>query len=529
MAQQLPVGIQSFQQIREENMAYVDKTEGIAALAAQTGCFFLSRPRRFGKSLLVSTLKALWQGRREWFDGLWIGEGERWHWQEHPVLVIDFNGLSVGNPEELRISLEEHLDELAANADLTLHNRTLGRKFRELILHLAESSGKQVVVLVDEYDRAIVHHLGQGEEALAIAREHQKVLREFFVVLKDQDVASCLRFAFMTGISRFSKLSVFSALNQFRDLSMHSAHASLIGITEPEISRFFGTLVDEMAAARNQTSSELLDELRALYNGYCFTAGGELVYNPFSLLSCLANHKPDEYWFDTATPAFLIQLLQQDSVDLTGLDGLAVPDEIFGVYDLESLNPVSLLFQTGYLTIKEEVGDDIFRLGYPNKEVRKGFLRRLTASEMERAGAKNLMPMYQLGLHLESGDLEGFFEIIAGLFASIPYEQAARLNEANFHALFYLMLTMAGVQTQAELLTNVGRIDLALDGRERVHIFEFKCGQSAEAGLQQIKAKGYAERWLGCGKPILAVGVGFDSETRNLSGWKTADLTKLVG
>ena len=220
----------------------------------------------------------------------------------------------------------------------------------------------------------------------------------------------------------------------------------------------------------------------------------------------------------------MISLLQKNAVDLTTVDGLTVPERVFGVYDLDSLNPISLLFQTGYLTIKELVSGDIFRLGYPNKEVRAGFLNRLTASELERAGARDLMPMYQLGLHLESGDFQAFFEIVTGLFASIPYEQAARLNEANFHALFYLMLTMAGIESRAELLTNKGRIDLALEEKERVTIFEFKCGQSAEAGVAQIKEKGYAERWEGSGKAVRAVGVGFDAETRNLSGWKLEEV-----
>ena len=389
MEHQLPVGILSFEQIREGKMAYVDKTEGVADLVAQSGCFFLSRPRRFGKSLLVSTIKCLWQGRRELFEGLWIGEGDRWHWDPHPVVVIDFNGLAVANPEELRASLKEALERMGEEAGIALQEPTLVRKLRELILGLADRTGKQVIFLVDEYDRAIVHHLGQGEEAMAIAREHQKILREFFVVLKDSEVTSRLRYAFMTGISRFSKLSVFSAVNQFEDLSMDARYATLLGLTEEEIGQYLDRYLEEMRAATGQSRAELQADLRALYNGYRFAAGGALVYNPFSLLICLRKQQLDEYWFDTATPSFLIQLLQRDSVDLTALDGMEVPDEVFGVYNLESLDPVALLFQTGYLTIKERVGDDIYRLGFPNKEVRRGMLRRLTASEFERAGAKN--------------------------------------------------------------------------------------------------------------------------------------------
>ncbi len=524
MNAQLPVGIQSFEQIREEGMGYVDKTEGIAKLAGQSGCFFLSRPRRFGKSLLVSTLKCLWQGRRELFEGLWIGEGERWRWQPHPVIVIDFNGLAVDSPENLEKTLRSQLDELAADHQLTLGEDTVPTKFRELIVGLAEQTGRKVVFLVDEYDRAIVHHLGQGDAAMEIARANQKILREFFVVLKDAAVASHLGYAFMTGISRFSKLSVFSAVNQFRDISMSGHYADLIGITEPEIERDLMPYLDAMREETGQSRAELLDQLRAVYNGYRFTAKESLVYNPFSLLSCLANGEIDEYWFDTATPSFLIQLLQQSEIDLTTVDGLEVPEQVFGIYDLDSLDPIALLFQTGYLTIQAKVTDTVFRLGFPNREVRSGFLSRLTTSELQRAGAKNVLPIYKLDHYLETGDLDRFFEVLTGLFSSVPYEQAARLHEANFHALFYLILRMAGVKCESELLTNQGRIDLALESRERVSIFEFKCGQTAAEGLAQIKDKGYAERWQGTEKPVFGIGVGFDVETRNISGWEMEEL-----
>ena len=272
-------------------MAYVDKTQGIADLVADSGCFFLSRPRRFGKSLLVSTLKCLWEGRRELFEGLWIGEGDRWHWEPHPVVMIDFNGLAVGNPEELRISMEDSLNRKAGDAGLTLSSRTISGKFEELILGLAKSTGRKVVLLVDEYDRPIVHHLGQDDKAMAIAREHQKLLREFFVVLKDAEVASKLRWAFMTGISRFSKLSVFSALNQFQDISLNGAYATLIGITEPEIDRYFEPYLKKMCADTGRTQDQLLADLRAFYNGYRFVAGGDQVYNPFSSAAVPANPK----------------------------------------------------------------------------------------------------------------------------------------------------------------------------------------------------------------------------------------------
>ena len=528
MARQLPIGIQSFERIREDGMTYVDKTEGISRLVDQSGCFFLSRPRRFGKSLLVSTLKCLWQGRRELFEGLWIDEKDRWHWEPHPVVVIDFNGLAVDSPERLRMSLEDAIRWNAKEGGVTLTQRTVPGQFQELLLGLEEKTGKKVIFLVDEYDRAIVHYLGQGEQAMAVAKENQKILREFFVVLKDEKVNSVLRYAFMTGISRFSKLSVFSAVNQFRDISMSAAYADLIGITEDEIDSHLGSWVDEMATSTGQSIEELKTQLRGGYNGYRFTSREVLVYNPFSLLSCLANHEVDEYWFDTATPAFLIHLLQKNQTDLTEVDGLEVPADVFGVYDLNSLDPVALLFQTGYLTIKKRITDDVYRLGFPNQEVRKGFFRRLTASEFERAGTKDVLPMYQMSHFLEAGDMDRFFEIMTGLFAAIPYEQAARINEANFHALFYLMLRMAGVKSEAELLTNVGRIDLALESDERIHIFEFKCGQSAADGLQQIKDKRYADRWKGCGKPVYGVGVGFEVESRNLSGWVMEQLLPAV-
>lgn len=513
----LPVGIASFEVLREGGFVYVDKTEDIYRMVDEGIYYFLARPRRFGKSLLVSTLRCLFQGRRELFEGLWIADAE-WAWAEHPVVLLDFNQIARDTPQNLELALKRELTNTAARYQATLEEPLLEGQFHELIRKLQQRMGQPVAVLVDEYDKPIIDHLGQGPERAAIARANRDILKRLFGVLKGGDVTPILRFVLLTGISRFSKVSVFSELNNLNDLSMHPRYATLLGYTPAEVEANFAPHLERFTAAQGVSRAALLERLAQTYDGYRFTKRAVTVYNPFSTLKALEMGDFGHYWFETGTPTFLIELLREQQYPLPQLEHFQAQIYLFATYDLESLQPEALLFQTGYVTIKDVEGV-LYTFGYPNQEVKVAFVTQLLYAFAGQSKQRVDSLTARLAGHLRAEDFTAFFETIQAIFAKIPYTLNTRRDEAYFHTLFYLMIAASGAQADPELLTSRGRIDLAVTFAEQVYVMEFKCNQSPQVALEQIRARGYAERYRGSGKRVFLMGLEFSPEERNLVAW----------
>jgi hypothetical protein len=522
--QKLPIGIQAFETLRGQGYLYVDKTRWVHRMVTQGMFYFLARPRRFGKSLLVSTLKCLFEGRKELFEGLWIAAPGRWEWQAHPVIELSFTELSTRSPVLLEQSLSQSLEQIALNFGVAVRSNILEVQFRELIRDLHAKTGQPVAVLIDEYDKPLLDHLGQGEAGLAIARANRELLRSFFGVLKGGTVSPLLRFVFLTGVSRFSRVSIFSELNNLYDLSMDDAYADMLGYTQEELETCFAPHIAALARHLDWTPAAVTAKLAQQYNGYRFAKREVRVYNPFSILSAFQAREFGNYWFTSGTPTFLVNLLNQERYDLTKMEKLEVGQSTFATFEIDRLRLEALLLQTGYLTIKEVQGP-VYTLDYPNQEVKTAFTESLLYAVGEGIESRASSQVLQLARHLQREDLAAFFEAMTAIFASIPYTLAAQRDEAYFHTIFYLALTASGADAMSELLTNRGRIDLAVHFPDKVYVVEFKCNQSAAVALAQIQAKGYAERYRGRGKRVILLGINFDTATRNVTDWQELQVT----
>ena len=519
-AKKLPVSINDFETMRRDGYIYVDKTRLIHRMVTQGKFYFLSRPRRFGKSVLATTLKCLYQGRKELFDGLWIAEGDRWEWREHPVITLDFTGFSNENADILTQGLDAALERVAAVYDIRLNASLLMSKFSELIAVLSKKFNLPVVILIDEYDKPIIDHLGRGEAEFAIAKANRDALKRFFGVLKDITIAPMLRFVFLTGVTRFSKVSIFSELNNLDDISMNEAYAALLGYAPEELESCFAPYLRRFAEKLGWSVEQVTAKLAEQYNGYRFTDAELTVYNPCSILKALNVNKFEDFWFETGTPTFLINLLFQERYALPEIErGIEVTRAAFTTFDIERLSPEALLFQTGYATIKA-IQDGIYTLSYPNREVKNAFSESSLWALAKGTPGRVTSAVARLAGYLKKQQFETFFETMTAIFAAIPYDIETKRNEAYFHTLFYLIMAASGIDARSSVLTCRGRIDLALVCSDAVYILEFKCGQSAEAAIRQIKDTGYAEPYRADGKAIYLVGIEFSPEQRNLAGWK---------
>ncbi len=508
--QKLPIGIQDFKKLRSGGFLYVDKTEEIYHLASEGGYYFLSRPRRFGKSLLVSTLKELFSGRKELFSDLWIED--KWDWdKKHPVLHIPFSSLGY---KELGLdrALHRHLDKEIARRGFDIDEESLSQKFEELLRALSQEN--QVVLLIDEYDKPIIDYLGDElEQAIA----NQQVLKNFYSVIKDCD--PYLRLVFITGVSKFSKVSIFSDLNNLYDLTIHDRTAAqMMGYTQQELERYFSDRIEKLAPKFNLSKSDLIVRIQEWYNGYSWDAE-TYVYNPFSILNFFQKGVFLNYWFKTATPTFLIDLVRKEP--FYDFDGIVVGEESFDTFDLkERLDLVMLFFQTGYLTIKSwdrEFG--LYTLGYPNQEVKSSMLNYL-AKAFANVEAREMRPLItELRTCLLNGDVFCVVSLLNRLFRRMPYQLKAK-TEVSYHALVHIIFHLLGMYMRSEVNTTEGRADAFVETNDFVYCFEFKLDQSAEIALQQIRARGYLERYQGAGKRLIAVGVNFSSEKGQIDDWK---------
>ncbi len=501
----LPIGIQSFKEIRSEPWYYVDKTRFVEAMAGSGKYFFLSRPRRFGKSLFLDTLRQAFLGRRELFEGLYLEE--RWDWTlHHPVILVSFGSGVMRSREELLETMEVMLQDHAEEHGMELRNRLVKDRFRELIRKLAQRYSSRVVVLVDEYDKPILDNIERPDLAVELREE----LKNFYSVLKDAD--EYLRFVFITGVSKFSKVSLFSGLNQLQDITLNPRYATVCGYTQDEL--------EEVFEERLQGAD--LRKIRCWYDGYSWL--GEPVYNPFDVLLHLSEGEFRPYWFETGTPTFLIRLMVEKKFFLPDLEELEVSEKIIGSFDLDLIEPENLLFQTGYLTIKgrRTISDRaIYRLSIPNKEVRISLndylLAHLTQTTIESEKIKN-----RLAQALMEGDLQALEEIFRAFFASIPYDWYRKNDLAGYEGYYvsvvYAYFTASGFDVRVEEATNHGRMDLSLLTAGRLFIIEFKVVELEPQGhaLEQIRRKRYWEAYGDKAHEVYLIGAEFSKRERNL-------------
>ena len=510
----LPIGIQSFRKLREGGNLYVDKTEHIYKLVNFGSYFFLSRPRRFGKSLTVSTIAELYSGSRELFEGLWIEN--RWDWSKvHPIVHISFNEIGYAT-SSLEQALHDRLDEIAAQHGLSLKAATYDQKFRELLHSLSALKGK-VVLLIDEYDKPLIDYL--SSEQLPIAKAHQQILKNFYSIIKNAD--SHLELVFITGVSKFSQVSLFSDLNNLDDLTIDENASALTGYTQEELERYFDEWLGWLQQKfPRQSKDALLEDIKTWYDGYTWD-GETRLYNPFSILNFFKKRSFEDYWFKTGTPTFLIKKLEERGYLMP--EELTVNRALFESYTLDNLELRSLLFQTGYLTIKSIDQYGQYRLGYPNREVEEAMYNHLVANLLNWEPLDSTRPVIQLKEALQANKLTEAVAIINAMLKDVPSHLLADKGEHFYHALVHLLFRYLGLFIRSEEHTSDGRMDAVVHTPSRIFLFEFKIGESAEAALRQIHDKGYADKFRADGKPITLVGINFDAKKRAVDAWQAVE------
>ena len=513
----------NFERLMTDGYTYVDKTEVLYPLINKSigSQFFLSRPRRFGKSLLVSTFKSLFQGRRDLFKGLAIDSLE-YDWKTYPVLHLDMGSMQRPTVEEFEDFLCRSLDRLANEHEITISDSKMpADKFISLCDALAaKSPHKQFVMLVDEYDKPLLGTLNTPEVI-----KFRDALKSFYSVIKTKE--SLMRFTFITGISKFSKVSIFSDLNNLIDISMSAQFATLLGYTHDDVKKFFPDWIDKLAKALGVSNDEAFDEIVKWYDGYRFEENSEPVINPVSLGLCLRDSKFKTYWSSTAVPTFLVDLLKNRPINLqlVGID-----ESTLDAYEPTLLNPITLLYQTGYLTIsgfRQRGAQRTYSLDFPNLEVRNSFNTSLTRGYVN-IDENNLGTLQSKCIDaLYDDKLDIFFETLKFFFANIPYHISSRAPEETYQAIFCAILYFIGVGVTPEVRTNEGRIDAVMETPDHVYVMEFKRDKSAAEAMAQIKENKYYEKFLGSGKKITLVGVNFDSEKRTIAEWVTEKLERV--
>lgn len=509
----LPVGIQTFADIRTQGYLYVDKTALVWQVANSGKPYFLSRPRRFGKSLLISTFEAYFEGRKDLFRGLDIEQLEE-KWESHPVLHLDLNAEKYDSIKSLNAILSYHLTQWETVYGKGEDENTLMNRFKGVIQRAYEKTGKGVVVLVDEYDKPLIQCLHNE----VLMEEFRTTLKAFYGVLKSYD--RYLQFIFITGVTKFSQVSVFSDLNQLNDISLDYDFATLCGITHKELLMNFSPEIEVLAKANGLSKEEALEQMTRQYDGYHFHPYADGVYNPFSVLNAFYKKEFGNYWFQTGTPTFLVKSLLESDYDLRILmDGVEVPAINFSEYRAEANNPIPLIYQSGYLTIK---GYDkefkMYALGFPNDEVRYGFLNFLIPFYTPVTDDKKGFYIGRFVQELRNGDIDAFMKRFEAFFADFPYELNDK-TERHYQVVIYLIFKLMGQFVQAEVHSASGRADAIVQTPKYVYVFEFKLNGSAEEALQQINDKGYAVPFQKDNRRIVKIGVEFSIDKRNVSRW----------
>jgi hypothetical protein len=517
---EMPLGIQDFEKLRSGGYLYIDKTMHVYRLTRKEWPYFLGRPRRFGKSLFLSTLKAFFLGKKELFDGLAIAAMER-EWIKYPVIYIDLNMGNYDSVQSLKNVLSATLDKYEREWGITDKSADLPMRFVKLIKTAREKATQKVVVLIDEYDKALVNTLDKPQ----LNDDLRVFLKGFYGVLKSMDY--CLRFVFLTGVTKFSKVSVFSDLNHLTDISFKDDYADICGISESELA-LLEPEIGRLAAKLGKSRDETLGELKKHYNGYHFTKNTEGIYNPYSLLRAFAGGKLRDYWFETGTPTFLVNLLKNIDYDMQILEkDVVIPARGIFEYKFETGNPIPLLYQAGYLTIKGYNGQfNSYTLGFPNEEVKYGFLYELLPAYMPKTDILSEFFVGRFIEDLQAGDVESFMKRLRAFFAGISYELNNKA-EKDFQTVFYLLFKLMGQFVEAEPRSAKGRADAIVITANTVYVFEFKITENADAdaALKQIDDQGYAIPFTAGNRNIVKIGAEFSLAERGLKHWVKNEIT----
>ena len=508
-----PIGIQNFGEIRRDGYVYVDKTALAYKMVSEGKYYFLSRPRRFGKSLLLSTFEAYFSGEKELFEGLAVHDLEK-EWKVYPILHLDLNSREYKDEASLSAELNRHLEKWEKRYGDDYKDRANEERFLHVIENAFEQTGKRVVILVDEYDKPLLQTIGNK----ALQEAYRSMLKAFYGVLKTCD--RYIRFAFLTGVTKFGKVSVFSDLNNLIDISMLPQFVDICGITERELHDKLDESVSQLAEVNGETKEACYAHLKADYDGYHFYPNSEGIYNPFSILNTLAYKVYGDYWFETGTPTFLVHQLQKTNYRLENMTEERLTADTLNSIDIMDENPLPLLFQSGYLTIKDY--DERFRLytlGFPNREVKEGLVKYLVPFYTPKPENKTMFSIESFVREIEQGDAEGFMRRLEAFFANGDYALMGD-KELYFHNAMYVFFTLLGLYVEVERHTTNGRMDILAQTNDYIYIFELKIDQSADIALKQIEEKGYAKPFASDPRKLFKIGLNFSTEKRCIDDWR---------
>lgn len=507
-----PIGRQNFENLRNEGCVYVDKTALIYKLVKEGSIYFLSRPRRFGKSLLLSTLEAYFTGKKHLFKGLAIEELEK-EWNTYPVLHLDLNAKKFDKQEDLYDILNAQLhyyEELYGNKAI---DTSIEGRFRAVIRAAKEKTGRNTVVLIDEYDKPILQAIGNE----TLQEEFRNTLKAFYGVLKSADAD--LKFALITGVTKFAKVSVFSDLNNLKDISMSRQFHDICGITDEELHTVFDQEIQELATDNKQTKEETYNRLKRTYDGYRFTHGTQGLYNPFSILWTLSERRYGSYWFSTGTPTYLVELIKKANFNIEELSNYEAGEEQMSCIHADTIDPIPVLYQSGYLTIKDfDERFGIYTLNYPNEEVKSGFVNFLLPFYTRVQATQTTAIISKFVTAVEKGKAEEFMKLLQSLMAGTPYELIKEL-ENHYQNVIYIITKLMGLYVQAEYRTSNGRIDLLIGTKEYIYIIELKFNATAQEAIEQIESKKYALTFENNGREIIKIGANVSNKTRNIEEW----------
>ena len=510
--QRLPIGIQDFGEIRRNNCIYVDKTAHMYRLISEGKYYFLSRPRRFGKSLFLSTVQAYFEGKKELFEGTYIAAKET-EWQQYPILKLDLNAEDYDAADKLAKKLDAQLKLWETEYPTGFETYPLGTRFERIITTAAKQTGHRAVVLVDEYDKPLLQAIGNKE----LQDCFRRTLKGFYGALKSCD--AYIQFAMLTGVTKFGKVSVFSDLNNLNDITTDARFHDICGITETELKENFQAHIMQLAEGEGITAKECMDRLQQMYDGYHFVEGQEGLYNPFSLLRAFFTKRFGSYWFETGTPSYLVSLLQQYDYNLDAMQNAEVTADTLNTIDTEVQNPIPVIYQSGYLTIKsydKEFGE--YHLGFPNREVEEGFIKYLAPFYLSSSPENSPLDIKNFVMDVRNGHPEQFCQRLKSLFADTPYELVKSL-ENHYQNIVWIIFKLLGFYTQAEYHTSSGRIDLLVKTDRYIYVMEFKLNGTAEEALKQIKAKDYPLPFEMDSRKAFCIGINFSDKTRNIEKW----------
>ena len=511
----LPVGIQSFETMRKgtAEYLYIDKSALVYKMVSKDCPYFLSRPRRFGKSLLVNTLKAYFEGRKDLFEGLAMEKLEK-EWTVYPVFTFDLSTAKYSETEKLHYALNSLLKTYENHYGISDDSTAYGGRLSNLIEKAYDKTSKKVVILIDEYDAPMLDSIGDEERQKVI----RNIMRDFFSPLKAQ--ASKLRFVFLTGITKFSQLSIFSELNNLNNISMDDEFSGICGISKDELLTQMQPEIEALAKANEETYEEACEHLRLQYDGYHFSANGENIYNPFSIVNVLSKRRYDNYWFSTGTPTFLLELMRKQNLEMLDLKNLSLPSAGFDVPTEFNPEPLAVLYQSGYLTIK---GFDFFtktyHLDFPNYEVKSGFSDCLVKYYGREYSPKRFSLMSQFFRYLREENVDGFLSEMKNFLLGFPYDLGENCGEKHYQTILYSVLLSIGMNVHAEVSVAEGRVDMTVSFPQTNYIFEFKLNKTAQEALDQINENNYAACFAGDPHKIIKTGVNFNTQTRTIDEW----------